>query len=82
MYFFVYYTAINNIALYITCRERDRKIKVNQKSGVIQKPAERNELEATVTTYFTDTLPSFVNHLAKEHNATNQEEIMRLFMVS
>lgn len=54
---------------------------MNQRSGIIQKPAEQIELEATVTNYFNDTLPSFVNNLAKKHHATKQEDIMQRFMV-
>lgn len=61
-----------------TGRERNRKIKVNQMSGVIQKPAEHDELQATVAAYFSDTVPSVVNR--KQH-ATTQETITQFFMV-
>lgn len=64
-----------------TGRERSRKIKVNQMSGVIQKPAEHDELQTTVAAYFSDTVPSVVNSYAKKHYATTQERITQFFMV-
>lgn len=53
---------------------------MNQMSGVIQKPAEHDELQSTVTAYFSDTLPSVVNRFAKKYRKT-QEEIVLLFVV-
>lgn len=49
-------------------------------SGVIQKPAEHDELQSTVTAYFSDTMPSVVNRFARKYHIT-QEQIVQLFVV-
>lgn len=47
-------------------------------SGVIQKPAEHDELQATVAAYFSDAVPTVVN---RKPQATTQETITQFFMV-
>ena len=53
---------------------------MNKMSGVIVKPAQHEELHASLNAYFSDTVPSVVNRLAQKCNTT-QEAITELFVV-
>ena len=53
---------------------------VNKMSGVILKPAQHEELQATLNAYFSDTVPDVVNGLAQKCNTT-QEAVTELFVV-
>ena len=65
-------------------RERRHRITVGTMAGVIQKTAERDVLEGVVTSYFTDSLQSFVNELqlTKVEVCGMEDKIVKLLAVS
>ena len=73
------FTHIRQLAHILSCipsiyRERRHRITVGTMSGVIQKTAERDMLEGAITSYFTDTLQSFVNKFQMNRDGVCQME--------
>ena len=75
--------SISNSSLH-TYRERKHRITVGTMAGVIQKTAERDVLEGVATSYFTDSLQSFVNELQLTKLAVCgiEDKIVKLLAVS
>ena len=66
-------------------RKRKHSITVGTMTGVIQKTADRDVLEGIVTSYFTDSLQSFVNdflQLTKDQVYMVEDKIMKQLAVS
>ena len=68
----------------LVCRERDNKIIMGTKAGVIQNTAQREERDDIINVYFADSLPSFVNDfsLPNVEVCDMEEKLIKLLAVS
>lgn len=83
-YIDIYISLFQSLSTYCIHRERKHKITVATMSGVIQNTAERSVLKGVVTSYFDDSMHSFVNacKLTRDEVYSMENSIMKQLEVS